>query len=351
MKKVKKPLLRNTVSREEARQRLKDEACDCARRTISFYRYVKIADPALMRDTLFAAWEPLGVFGRIYVAHEGINAQLSLPAKNLEKFRELVDSFAEFKDVPFKYGLEEGSSFIKLTIKVRNYIVTDGLPVESYDVSNVGTHLTAEEFNEALQRKDTVVVDMRNNYESRIGRFEGAICPDALTFKQILPMTRELLKGKEDKKILLYCTGGIRCEKASSFLKAQGFADVSQLYGGIISYAKEAREKNLDCKFKGKNFVFDDRLGERVTQDVISRCDQCGGSCDSYTNCENQSCNVLFIQCIDCEVTYRGCCGEKCRAIQVLPEEQRRELRKNQPPKSFEQFTRRMKPKLRRVSN
>ena len=229
--------LRNLVNKEELKAKLKAE--DFKRITISFYRYVKISDPTTMRDKLYQEWSELGIFGRIYLAQEGINAQFNVPETNFNKFKEQLYTFKEFKDIPFKIAVEDdGKSFYKLTIKIKDKIVADGLDDSSFDVTNTGKHLTAKEFNKAMEDPNTIVVDMRNQYESEVGHFEGAICPDADTFREELPMVKEELKGKEDKKILLYCTGGIRCEKASAYLKHNGFNDTNQLHGGIIEYKK-----------------------------------------------------------------------------------------------------------------
>jgi len=330
--------LRNHLSKEDALKRLWAEAF--SRQVVSFYRYVIIGDPRQLRDELFAEWQKLGILGRIYVAKEGINAQMSVPEPNFEKFQELLYKRAALKDVPFKVGVEQqDDAFWKLTIKVKKQIVADGLRPEDYDVTNVGTHLSAREFNERLARPETVVVDMRNNYESVIGHFAGAICPPAYTFKEELPLVKEALKGQEDKEVLLYCTGGIRCEKASSYLKHHGFKNVYQLHGGIIDYKHQIEREGLPSQFKGKNFVFDNRLGERITADVLAQCYQCEATCDDYTNCENVECNLLFIQCATCKEQFAGCCGIGCQVIAELPETEQLKLRKGKVlPKNAEAF-------------
>jgi len=319
--------LHNRVNSEELRKKI--EADPTPRTTLSFYRYVILPEPAQLRDELYKAWHGLGVMGRIYLAHEGVNAQLSVPSDRVEEFRNWIDAFQPFSEVPFKIAIEDdGKSFFKLVIKVRKKIVADGLDDYAFDVTNVGKHLTAEEFNAAMDLPDTVVVDMRNHYESEVGRFEGAVCPDADTFKEELPQVVEFLKDRKEKKVLMYCTGGIRCEKASAYLRHHGFEDVNQLHGGIISYAREIKQKGLESKFKGKNFVFDDRLGERVTEDIISVCHQCGIACDTHTNCANVDCNLLFIQCVACAEAFAACCSETCKEITSLPEETQKTLRK-----------------------
>ncbi|MBP9718407.1 rhodanese-related sulfurtransferase [Candidatus Gracilibacteria bacterium] len=337
--------LRNTVNRELLLQQTVTEKIP--RTTLSFYRYVTIEDPRKLRDELFKKWSALGVKGRIYIANEGINAQLSLPTKELDAFRAHLDISDYFKDMPFKIAVEDGISFLKLTLKVKQFIVADGLPAGTYDVNNVGTHLTPEEFHAAVDDPNTVVVDVRNHYESRIGKFEGALTPDADTFREELPLIAQMLQDKKDKKILLYCTGGIRCEKASSYLKHQGFNDVNQLHGGIIYYAHAMREKGITPKFKGRNFVFDERLSEEVTPDILTTCDQCEDKSNAYTNCSNEMCNLLFIQCAGCREKMHGACSEKCMKIALLPDNERRMLRKKQTPKSHKQFISRQRPSLK----
>lgn len=304
--------LRNHISKEEAFEQLARE--NFSRRVISFYRYVLIDDPLALRNELFAEWQELGVLGRVYLATEGINAQVSVPEPNFEQFKTLLYARPAFQDVPFKVGVEQKhDAFWKLTVKVRKQIVADGLPAREYDVTNVGTHLTAREWNKLSSDPEAVVVDMRNNYESTIGRFEGALTPDARTFKEELPLVKETLHGKEDKKVLLYCTGGIRCEKASAYLKHHGFQQVYQLHGGIIDYKHQVEREGLESKFKGKNFVFDHRMSERITEDVLGHCFNCGTACDDYTNCANVDCNRLFIQCGECRKKLDGFCSATCQ--------------------------------------
>ena len=317
----------NKLGRVEAISRLKSETFK--RITISFYKYVIIDDPFSFRDELFLKWNALAAFGRIYVAHEGINAQMSIPEHNWKKFEIGLSKIKELKDIPFKIAVEDdGKSFFKLTIKVRKKIVADGLSQDEYDVTNVGKHLNAEQWNQAVEEGATVV-DMRNHYESEIGRFKGAICPEVETFKEELPVVKDILNGKEEEPVLLYCTGGIRCEKASAYLKNHGFKNVSQLHGGIIDYVRQINEnQHLENKFLGKNFVFDERIGERISDDVISSCHQCGASCDQHTNCKNVNCNLLFLQCSECREKYENCCSVDCVKVAKMPEEKRKLLRK-----------------------
>ena len=306
--------LRNIYDTATLTKRLQAEAFN--RITLSFYRYVKIENPSAFRDELYAALDSLGVLGRIYVAPEGINAQISVPENMFEEFKNYLSNHEKFNGVPLKIAVEDNRfSFIKLKIKARKKILADGLDDSNFDVTKTGRHLSAREFNSAMENPETVVVDMRNNYESEVGHFTGAVLPNADTFKEELPMVLGLLEGKKDKKILLYCTGGIRCEKASAYLKHKGFKDVNQLDGGIIQYAHQVREQNLKSKFIGKNFVFDDRLGERITGDIISHCHRCGKKSDIHRNCANVNCHELFIQCEDCFNEMHGCHSDECRSV------------------------------------
>lgn len=327
--------LYNKMGPEQLRKKL--EAEDFKRRTISFYKYVMISHPNEMRDQLFMKWNEMDCLGRIYLASEGINAQMNIPEHHWTEFVQHLYSLKEFDKVPFKIAVEdENTSFLKLTVKVREKIVADGLDDGFFDVTNVGKHLNAQQWNEAIESGNAIVVDIRNHYESEIGHFVGALLPEAETFREELPEVLDMLKGKEDQKVLLYCTGGIRCEKTSAFLKHHGFQDVNQLHGGIIDYARQIKKEKLDNKFRGKNFVFDERLGEQISGEVVSNCHQCGEACDVHVNCANKDCNLLFIQCDSCSEKYEHSCSIECREIAQLPPEKQKELRKGRKnPKRF----------------
>ena len=320
-----KPLLHNKLNRAEAEKILAVEKFN--RLVISFYRYVEIENAKVLRDLLFEEWSKLNVLGRVYLASEGINAQVSIPEPLLSSFRDLVDSVALLKGVAFNFGVEKSKlSFYKLAIKVKKQIVADGLKEVDFDLNNAGKKLSALDWNKKMD-DGAIVIDMRNHYESEVGHFNGAVLPQSVTFKEELPMVVDLLKGNEDDTVMLYCTGGIRCEKASAYLKHNGFKDVNQLDGGIINYVKSVKENNLENKFKGLNFVFDGRMGERITDDVISKCHQCGSDCDKHTNCANLQCNLLFIQCTGCSKDNLGCCSPECIEIIKLPKKEQKKLR------------------------
>ncbi|MFN0728437.1 oxygen-dependent tRNA uridine(34) hydroxylase TrhO [Polaribacter gochangensis] len=300
------------------------------RLTISFYQYHKIEDPQTFRDKLFLEWNALDVLGRIYVSYEGINAQLSVPSDRMLELKEQLDAIPFLKDIRLNVAIEQDNkSFLKLKVKVRNKIVADGLNDDTFDVTDKGIHLNAKEFNEMLANPNTVCVDMRNHYESEIGHFDGAVTPDVDTFRDSLDIIEEDLKdNKEDKNLLMYCTGGIRCEKASAYYKHKGFKNVFQLEGGIIEYTRQVKSEGIENKFLGKNFVFDHRRAEKISDDVVSNCHQCGAPCDEHVNCDNEACHLLFIQCKSCQEKMNTCCSDECKEIAALPFEVQKELRK-----------------------
>jgi UPF0176 protein len=317
-------LLHNRVNRQVLKQRIRES--EEPRITLSYYKYTQLDDPQQFRNDLYELYQQLGVLGRIYVAREGVNAQISVPEPNFPAFREAMDAIPCFQNLRLNIAVEDdGKSFFALIIKVRDKIVADGIDDPAFNPSDTGQHLKADDWNRLSSDPDTIIVDMRNHYESEVGHFEGAITPDVATFREELPMVADLLADRKDKKILMYCTGGIRCEKASAYMKYRGFHNVFQLEGGIIEYARQVEAKGLENKFVGKNFVFDERLGERISPDVIAHCHQCGAACDSHVNCRNPYCHILFIQCDACGSQYAGCCSAHCQTFMELPEAERRE--------------------------
>ncbi len=321
------PVLHNRISNEELKARMLAETEP--RTTVSFYRYFQIADPQAFRDNLYITLKNLNVFGRIYVAAEGINGQVSVPANLFEEFRAAVYAADPALDgIRMNIAVDDdGKSFWVLRIKVRPKIVADGIEDPDFDPSKTGKYLKAADYNKITEDPDTIIVDMRNHYEYEVGHFENAIEIPSDTFKQQLPMAAEMLKDAKDRNIVMYCTGGIRCEKASAYMLHNGFKNVFHVEGGIIEYARRAKEEGLPVKFIGKNFVFDERLGERISEDVIAQCHQCGQPCDTHTNCANEACHLLFIQCEACAAKYDKCCSQACTDIFHLPEEKQKELR------------------------
>ena len=320
----------NTLSKEGLVKQLNESGLNFI--TVSFYQYAQIENPSLFRDHLFLQWSKLNIVGRTYVAKEGINAQISVPVPHFEQFRDELYQISFLDGIRLNIAVEDGGvkhPFLKLKIKVRDKILADGLNDESFDVRNKGIHLNAEEFNKLTDDPNTILIDFRNHYESEVGYFKGAITPDVDTFRESLPIIeQEFLKGNEDKNIVMYCTGGIRCEKASAWYKHRGFKNVHQLEGGIIKYANDCKNLGIENKFVGKNFVFDERRGERITDDIVSVCHQCGSPCDVHTNCVNDGCHLLFIQCDACKSQFENCCSSECQDVIHLSEEEQKALRK-----------------------
>lgn len=320
-------VLHNRISQEELKKKLMEESEP--RTTISFYQYFFIEDPQLFRDDLYRSLTNLKVFGRIYVASEGINAQISVPSSNFEALKELLYRIDALNGLRLNIAVDDdGKSFWVLKIKVREKIVADGIDDPTFDMRNKGRYVNAEEFNRLTDDPETVVIDMRNHYEFEVGHFDTAIEIPSDTFREQLPMAADMMQDKKDKNIIMYCTGGIRCEKASAYMLHQGFKNVFHLEGGIINYANKVKEQGLANKFRGKNFVFDNRLGERISDEIISTCHQCGEPADSHTNCRNEGCHLLFIQCEKCAAEYNGCCSTECHETIQLPEEVQLEKRR-----------------------
>jgi UPF0176 protein len=320
-------VLHNRVSQAELKQRLYQEKEK--RTTISFYHYFPISNPKQFRDELYKALNELKVFGRIYVAQEGINAQISVPESSFKQLKNFLYSIETLDNIRLNIAVDDdGKSFWVLKIKVRDKVVADGITDPTFSMENKGRYVNAGQMNDLLKDEQTVVIDMRNHYEYEVGHFDKAIEIPSDTFREQLPMAVEMMQDKKDRNIIMYCTGGIRCEKASAYMLHNGFKNVFHLEGGIINYAKQARENNLESKFIGKNFVFDDRLGERITEDIIAKCHQCGKPADTHTNCKNDGCHLLFIQCGACAEKYDGCCHEECTRVYHLPLEEQKEIRK-----------------------
>ena len=342
-------ILHNRVSQKELKERLLQETE--LRITISFYQYFPIVEPEHFRNELYQHLNELKVFGRIYVAQEGINAQVSVPQSQFEAFKTYLYSIEPLNGLRLNIAVDDdGKSFWVLKIKVREKIVADGIDDPTFDMSNKGRYVNAEQMNTLLKDPETIVVDMRNHYEYEVGHFETAVEVPSDTFREQLPMAVDMLKDQKDKNIIMYCTGGIRCEKASAYMLHSGFKNVFHLEGGIINYAQQVKQQELDSKFIGKNFVFDNRLGERITEDIIAKCHQCGQPADTHVNCVNDACHLLFIQCEDCKTKHEGCCSKECQDFIHLPEEEQKELRKGVDKGSniFNKSRSRLRPKLNR---
>ncbi|MCW3074002.1 MAG: sulfurtransferase [Flaviaesturariibacter sp.] len=345
-------VLHNRVSQKELKQRLMEESEH--RITLSFYQYFSIADPQVFRDELYRNLNALKVFGRIYIAHEGINAQVSVPDSQFESLKAYLYSIAPLNGIRLNIAVDDdGKSFWVLKIKVREKIVADGIEDPAFDMGNKGRYVNAQEFNELTEDPDTIVIDMRNHYEYEVGHFEKAIEIPSDTFREQLPMAADMFKEAADKNIIMYCTGGIRCEKASAYMLHKGFNNVFHLEGGIINYANEVKQRGLENKFHGKNFVFDNRLGERITDEIIAKCHQCGEPADTHVNCANEACHLLFIQCETCQKKWDGCCSKDCQQVYQLPLQEQQELRKGKDlgRNVFNKSKKRLRPRLEKDSD
>ena len=339
--------LYNRVSSEVLKQQMLQETLP--RTTISFYQYFPIEDTKVFRDYLYLNLDALKVFGRIYVANEGINAQISVPTNCIDEFKTFLYSIEPLKGLRLNIAVDDdGKSFWVLKIKIREKVVADGITDPDFSMEKRGGYVNAKQMNQLLEDEETVVIDMRNHYEYEVGHFDRAIEIPSDTFREQLPIAVDMMKGKEDKNIIMYCTGGIRCEKASAFMLHKGFKNVFHLEGGIINYAKQLKEEGLESKFIGKNFVFDNRLGERITVDVIAKCHQCGQPADTHKNCFNDACHILFIQCERCAAAYDGCCSEECQKVYHLPLDEQKQLRAGVDKGNmvFNKAKARLRPKL-----
>jgi UPF0176 protein len=340
-------VLHNRINNEELKQVMLQETEP--RTTISFYQYFPIDNPKAFRDYLYKNLDALFVFGRIFIATEGINAQISVPSNNYEAFKNFMYAIEPLNGLRLNIAVDDdGKSFWVLKIKVRDKIVADGIKDTDFSMVKKGNYVDAKQMNELLNNTETVVIDMRNHYEYEVGHFENALEIPSDTFREQLPIAVDMMKGNEDKNIIMYCTGGIRCEKASAYMLHKGFKNVFHLEGGIINYAQQIKNDGLESKFIGKNFVFDNRLGERITDDVIAKCHQCGKPADTHTNCKNDGCHLLFIQCSDCATAFVGCCSTNCQTIYNLPYDEQKQLRAgiNKGNMVFNKSKARLRPRL-----
>lgn len=280
-----------------------------------YYKYFSIADVDGYVAEHRALCEDLGLRGRILVASEGVNGTVSGPREATDRYQAWMHAQPGTEDMAFKVDPADGHVFKKLSIKARPEIVTLGLdPDKDIDpAETTGTYLSPKDFYEAMQDPNAVILDARNDYECELGKFRDAICPDVGNFRDLpawIRAHRDLLEGK---RILTYCTGGIRCEKFSGFLLDEGFEDVSQLHGGIVTYGRDPEVQGRD--FDGLCYVFDERIGvpiNHINPQVISRCAHCQEPSERYGNCSHTACNAQFFCCQGCEDAHQGCCSASC---------------------------------------
>lgn len=275
----------------------------------AFYKYTNLENPQEFASQHQAWCREIGLRGRILVASEGINGTVSGTSEQIEQYKQALQDDARFEGIEFKEDECLMHPFNRMIVKVKPELVRFEQEV---DLADVGTHLSPEEFLTMAQEEDVIVLDARNDYESRVGKFKNAFTPSIKTFREF-PRVASELRDKKDKKILMYCTGGIRCEKASAFMKKEGFSHVYQLHGGILNFAKHCP----NTLWEGKCFVFDKRLISDVNSDnkPITHCDICATPCDLYKNCRNNACDAFTVTCLECERSYGGCCSKECFTI------------------------------------
>lgn len=279
---------------------------------LAYYYFTTIEDPHLEVSRHLAFVQDKDIYCRVYLSHEGINGQMSASLEASQIYQEWIKSDPRFKDIVFKIHTHTEHVFPRTTVKFRKQLVAID---EKVDMSLTGERVSPEKWKEMLQRRDekTLLLDVRNDYEWEIGHFEGAELPKLESFRQFPNYARQLKESCDPKetKVMMYCTGGIRCELYSALLKKEGFNQVYQLEGGIINYGlKEGHDL-----WRGKLFVFDDRLAVPVdekTEEIISECRHCKTASDVYYNCANMDCNELFLSCSECAEKLKGCCCKQC---------------------------------------
>lgn len=279
-----------------------------------YYKYVSIEYPHQILKWQKKLCADLSLKGRIIIAHEGINGTVGGSAENIELYKAVMRKNPLFQDVEFKESPGSADQFPKMRVVVKNEVVHLGVDPKKITAADGGTHLTPEQAHAmiAQKSKELVILDARNTVESAIGTFTNAITPDIDHFRQLPEYLDNNLEQFKDKDVLMFCTGGIRCERASAYLKSKGVArSVSQIKGGIHCYV----EQFPDGFFRGKNYVFDGRIAVKVNDDVLGTCAICRVSCDEYTNCLNASCNEHFIGCPACIQKFANTCGQECMEL------------------------------------
>ncbi|MCF8567202.1 rhodanese-related sulfurtransferase [Alicyclobacillus tolerans] len=283
-------------------------------RILLFYKYVPIANYESYAKEHLEFCKELGLRGRILVAPEGINGTVSGTVEQTDRYMESLKSDPRFQDMEFKIDESEKHAFKKMFVRPKREIVTMRLDQDIHPWEMTGKHLSPREFFEKIQSEDVLVIDGRNEYEYDIGHFRNAIRPKVRAFREFPEWIRNNLGEFKEKPVLMYCTGGIRCEKLSGFFLQEGFQDVSQLHGGIVTYGKDPEVKG--ALFDGKCYVFDERISVNVNQveDVIvGHCYHCGTPEDTYVNCANPRCHLQHICCPECEKKHQRFCSEQCR--------------------------------------
>lgn len=276
-----------------------------------FYKYVELESPEATAKWQKGLCEELGLTGRIIIATEGINGTVGGSDEATQAYIDTMSAHALFGGIDWKEAPGDSRYFPRVRVLIRKEIVNLGIAPEDLTTADGGEHLTPKQVHELLNSKpeDLVIIDTRNDYETRIGTFSGALKPDNKNFREFPQYVDDHIDEFKDKTVLMTCTGGIRCERASAYVNKKGVAKkVYQLEGGIHRYI----EQFPDGHFRGSNYVFDGRVSHRVNDDILSTCDLCNTPCDYYTNCMNARCNKMFLGCPPCIKTSQECCSKAC---------------------------------------
>ncbi|QFQ32535.1 rhodanese-related sulfurtransferase [Buchnera aphidicola (Aphis fabae)] len=306
-------ILHNCISKKELKNHILLNRKP--RLILSFYKYFYIKEPKNFRDEIYKNFFEYNILGRVYISHEGINAQISIPVNMYSVFKKFLYQFNPVLNglrINKTFNINNTNAFWILSVKLKKYIVNDGIKDPLFKFKNVGKYINAEQVNLMLNNKDTIFVDMRNSYEYKIGHFPNAVEIKSKTFREQLKNVIKVMNYDKKKNIVMYCTGGIRCEKATSWMIFNGFKNIYHIEGGIIGYVNEAKKKRLPILFKGSNFVFDNRMSEKISKDIMSVCNQCRQPSDNYVNCAFNLCHLLFIQCGNCAINFKHCCSLNC---------------------------------------
>jgi predicted sulfurtransferase len=281
-----------------------------------YYKYVFIEYPKRVLKWQQQICSDLNLKGRIFIGHEGINGTVGGTAEDIERYKITMSKNPLFADIDFKESEGDASYFPKMEIKVKKEVVHLGIDPEKLTVNDTGEHLSPDQVHALLTEKpdDLVILDARNNYEWRIGKFKDAITPDIENFRDLPQFIDQNIDQFKDKQVLMYCTGGIRCERATAYLNTKNVAKkVFQIDGGIVRYC----EKYPEGFFRGKNYVFDRRVAVTINDDILSNCDLCNTACNEYTNCINAECNEHYIACTSCVERYNNCCSSVCHELVI----------------------------------
>lgn len=292
-----------------------------------YYKYIDIQYPETIKKWQHDICNKLGLTGRIILAHEGINGTVAGSNEGTTAYIEAMNQHPLFKGIDFKISSGDSQAFPKLKISVKDEIVHLGIDTTKVTIKDTGKHLTPEQTHNLLSNppKDLVILDTRNNYESAIGTFTESIIPNIRYFRQLPQFIDENLDRFKDKEVLMHCTGGVRCERATAYLVQKGIAkQVYQIEGGIVRYA----EKYPEGFFRGKNYVFDRRITVKINDDILGKCYICTKPCDDYFNCLNVLCNRHFICCNSCLPTYNKTCSKKCQQVAKDAKQRRTPLEK-----------------------